>query len=167
MGKKYIRIVISILLSIFLSACGGGSGQTPKPTATRAPQTLGTITWTGSECTLDLNEIQLRSGNISIELVNTTDNNTVFNLVKIGEGHSFEELVEHINQERQLAEEGEPALGLPAYAEEVSDLLCLADVSITKVVTLNSGTYGFICSQDIENVGERPFSILGPIEVGE
>lgn len=167
MGKKKILIVISILLSIFLSACGGGGEQITEPTATRAPQTLGTITWTGSKCTLDLNETQLHSGNISLELVNTTDGNIVFHLVRIGEGHTFEELVEHINQERQLAEEGEAALGLPTYAEEVSELLCLADVSITRVVSINPGTYAFVCSKDFEDVGERPFSLLGPIEVGE
>ena len=168
--NTYLRwIAIGMMLGILVTACNvaGGGEPSPDTAPTRAPQRLGTITWTGSKCSLDRSGPALQSGNVSLELVNTTADNTVFALLKIGEGHTFDELDDHISQERQLAEEGESPLGLPEYAEEVSELLSLADVSITRIVTLDPGRYAIVCSRDYQRVGRRPFGLLGPIKVGE
>jgi len=168
MGRKPVWQSLSILLVLGFTACGTAAGEpSPQPTATEEPGVLGTITRTGSECNLDLAADPVRAGKVEITVVNDTDALTTVDMWRITEGHSFQEFAGHIAQERQLAENGELGQGAPAYVDDLQQFVILGGEADTRVKTLAPGTYGVVCYREFPEVGLRPYTLIGPIEVVE
>jgi hypothetical protein len=151
-------------------ACGGGASPAspPEEASPSAPTPVGTLTVTDSGCTIEGVDGPIAPGRITFLAANETDRAAAFNIAAIEEGHSFDELVSHIDQEIGLAEAGDPALGHPSFAVPLFDVLLDAGGSGTLSGTISDpGTYGLTCARVYDEAGElRPAGALGPVEVG-
>ncbi len=171
--QRYRPVVLAPVLAVVLiaNACGGGGARettTPTTEATQAPPTqVGTVSVSASECTLDLVDEPINPGLVAFTAVNQTDGRAMFDMWRITEGFTYEQLARHIDKERRLAEAGQPGLGHPSFVEDLS----LIRVGLgpgesgALVGTVFPGTWGVVCIRKFERAGIRPFALVGPVEV--
>lgn len=159
----------AVSVALLASACGGGgTGVTATPTAeaTQAPPTqIGTVRVSASECTLDLVDGPINPGLVTITAVNETDARAMFDMWRITEGSTYEQLARYIKKERRLAEAGDPGLGHPWFVADLIRVGLGPGESGALVGTVISGTWGIVCIRKFERSGIRPFALVGPVEV--
>jgi hypothetical protein len=82
---------------------------------------------------------------------------------RIAESNTYQDLVAHIDREKQLASEAKPGLGRPSY---ITDLItaqtALPNGSLDGEA--RSGTYAIVCIGPTPG-GPRPIGLVGPIQV--
>ena len=137
-----------------------------EPTATVGPTHIGTVTQSPSECTLDAVDGPISTGRVSFNAVNDTAVFAGFDMWRIAEGHSYEELAAAIQEARRNAEAGGAVISHPEYLSGLIQVQLQPGESKVMAGRVQPGTYAIVCIRMFEQVGEpRPFSILGPIEV--
>lgn len=163
-----------VLTVIWLaSACGGGGGERGERTAPRteeattAPTPLvGTITLTKPECTLEGVSGPISPGAGAFAVVNHTDGYADFEMGKIAEGHTYEELQKYVAKARKVAEAGGPVVHRPSYlGGGGSARLRAGESGILIATALVPGTYGVVCLRAFPKVGMRPSGLAGPVQV--
>ncbi len=157
---------VAIVALVLLAGCGG---DTPSVTTQASPRVVAVITQTQADCTLSAASDRIRSGLVAFTLVNDTGVAAAFDIWMIPEGHTYEEVVAHIQEERRLAESGRPGLGHPSFFAD-TDLAIHALIdqkkSTTASAVLKPGTYAVVCLRTFEQVGEiRPLAVVGPVVV--
>lgn len=167
-------VIIALVVWLLTVACSeGANSPQPSPTQTEpgepsasVSRPVGILNVTGSTCTIDGVDGPIAAGSVSFTAVNETDGLAAFNIAAIEEGHSFDELASHIEEEIELADAGEPGLGHPSFAVPMFEVLLEAGETGTMSGSLDQGTYGLTCARVNDAVGElRPAGALGPIEV--
>jgi hypothetical protein len=105
-------------------------------------------------------------GLVEFKAMNKTDALAAFNIARIEEGHTYEQLAAHIKKEIRLARAGKPGLGHPSFAVPLFEVLLQPGESGSMSGTVQPGTYGIACAGVYEQVGElRPTGAIGPLEV--
>jgi hypothetical protein len=141
-------------------------GHAPIPSA---PAEIGTISLTADSCTLDQESTAFAPGPVTLVAVNETVWPAAFDLWRIADGHTFEDLQAHIDAERERAEAGQSVLGHPGF---VGGLISSGPVPAGGEVVMRgsttAGTYGIVCLGHYDAVPDdpfRPFALIGPLLV--
>jgi N-acetylneuraminic acid mutarotase len=104
----------------------------------------------------------LRAGPMSIALASASDAIAYAALFSLA-ADDFAAFVEHVDAERERAEEGLPPLGPPDFATEADTLEVAAGERGTLSAELEPGTYGFVCAE-AGDAGPG-IDLFGPITV--
>jgi hypothetical protein len=174
---------LAFWVAAFLAACTASPASAPAatPPATAPPtapqsaanpssqEPMATITIGQDECELDPSLTETAAGAIQLRAVNETDALAAFDMWRIGESGSLDQLVAHIAEERRLAESGDPGLGHPSFASSLisSGILQAGESKLVSGVT-QPGTYGIVCLRHFVLVTDdpfRPFTVVGPITI--
>ena len=155
------------IASLASFGCGGGSGS-PTPSMSASPRIAGTVTQTGSDCTLSLSADKITAGVVAFTFLNTSGNKAGLDVWRMPQPTSISELVTAAKEDRRLAEAGQPpqadhsSLGsAPAIRAEWD-----AATSRTAAGRLEAGTYALVCIATYPKVSEpRLFAVLGPVQV--
>ena len=158
----------SMIVGLLLASCtGGGEPAARGAAATGAtvngpadakaeaeptePESAGTFGLSKASCsysgppTLEAGEVLLQLSSVG----GTAD----FDLWRLDEGHTYPELVSHIDEERRRSEAGEPPLGHPTFATLVAEASTDADGVGSLTTTLEDGVYGMACIRFDEETG--------------
>lgn len=135
--------LLGILGATVVAGCsqtstGTGPTATPRPSAVTpspTPLTIGAATLSQSECVFDFPS-RLPLGVVSITLVNKTEFTGRFILVRINDGHLYQEFADYIKA-------GTP--GRPPFITEYGFQDVQPSGSGAMVATIEQGTYGFHC----------------------
>lgn len=158
---------------VFVGACGGDGTDPTGAQAETAPIHLGTLTQSDSECVLEAVEGPIGAGPATIRIVNDTEEEAEFHLWRVSGGRTYEELEAHIEEERRVAEAGEPAIGAPSDIAGLVDRISVPVGESEQTVGLMAGTHGIVCFRqhealvEDEHGGWRPDALVGPLEVAE
>lgn len=164
------RLVVLLSLTVLASSCSGadspGNGAGDPSPGANGPQAVGRFVLSESGCRYEGPDT-VDAGEISLSIVSELDAAAWFDLWQLDEGHTYSELVAHIDEEQQRAEAGEPGLGHPPFATLVAE--GEADPRAEATITLEAaaGEYGMACI-GIDPDTETPSSIsaAGPFVAG-
>lgn len=166
------RFAMMLLLAVFAGSCsdadppGNGRGDPSAGGDGSTSQAVGRFVLSESGCRYEGPET-VDAGEISLSIASEMDAAAWFDLWQINEGHTYSELVAHIDEEQRRAEVGEPGLGHPTFATLVAE--GQADPSAEATITLEAaaGEYGMACI-GIDPDTETPSSIsaAGPFVAG-
>src|SRR5256886_6242862 len=138
-GRK--MVVLCLLLS---SACGGTVNATPASTG-KVPE-AGTCTLTDSGCQYDATA-RVASGSFSARAANNTADRAHFDLWKLNGGHSYAELLAHVNAEGRRLRSQQPQLGHPEFASLVRSVPVEAPASGVLPADAGAGIYDTQCTR--------------------
>lgn len=96
---------------------------------------------------------------------NATDGRFDLDLWRLQEGHRYEELVAHLDEEMRRIESGELPLGHPDFADLVAESTAAIGADGELRTDLLSGTYGFACIYFPSPDAPGAFRPAGPLEV--
>lgn len=177
---RRINLVLAVLMVVATGcASSASSAPTSEPVSAKTTEAataaasgqaevaveIGTVTLSDSDCTLDLAQDPVRAGQVELVVVNNTGATGAFDMGRIHDSSSYEELETVITAAIRAAEASEEMVPRPSFLG--SGLLSRAvqgGESQTLTGTLTAGTYGLVCLGTYE-VGVRPVAVLGPIEV--
>jgi hypothetical protein len=154
--------VVSFLLGILLILATGctaantnpttvGEGTTTQPTEVESDSTETTVAVArGEGASATLSEggcayegpARMTAGQLRVEMTNETSGQFDLDLWVLDEGHDYEELAAHIDDDRARNEAGEPSLVHPTFATLVAEASAEAGSSGTLTTDLAAGTYG-------------------------
>lgn len=162
----------SAILAVVLAACGTPGSSTTAPPSGSPPATASSsaaplqlsVTLDDTACALE-GDSELPAGPVAIHMDNATDGQFDLDLWRLQDGHSYDELVAHIDEEMRRITSGEPPLGHPDFADLVDESTAAAGMDGELRSDLLPGLYGFACIyfQSTDVLGAiRP---AGPLEV--
>lgn len=188
------RLVVSVLVVAMLTAACGSEQRattstapmtstaavvttTVPPATTGAPASsrpvdIGSVTITDSGCRLAIAE-ELAVGSLTITVRNETDAEAAAEVFMLKEGHLFDELVAHVEEEKRRADAGESFLGPPlasaTFASPGSGIVAGGENKSVEIDAGQDGIYVIYCFRHHENVAEpfRVFALLGPLRIGD
>ena len=164
------RLVLMLSLTVLAGSCGstdspGDGAGDPIPSA-NGTAAVGRFVLSESGCRYEGPDA-VDVGRVSLSIASELDTPAWFDLWQLDEGHTYSELVAHIDEEQRRAEVGEPGLGHPTFATLVAE--GEADPRAEATITLEaaSGEYGMACI-GIDPDSETPSSIsaAGPFVAG-
>jgi hypothetical protein len=161
------RSFFSAILGVLL-ACGSESSQ-PVPTASPSPaQVAGVVTLTSSDCTFAA-AAQVKAGVVAFTLINQSGTKAGVDIWLMPDDKAFERLTAQAEEDRRLAEAGQPSEGDHGWLGDTPQIRVPWDVSTSQTVSgrLNPGTYGVVCIKSFPKVSEpRLLKVVGPVVVG-
>lgn len=146
-ATRTLRSVV-VLLAFAATACGGG-GATPAGNAgddgTQPAEAspVGTFALARSGCSYD-GPAALAAGEATFTLA-SHGGSADFDLWLLADGHTYEELAAHIDEERRRSERGQPPLGHPTFATLVAEASTDPAGEDTLTTALQPGEYGAAC----------------------
>jgi hypothetical protein len=110
---------------------------------------------------------EVAAGPFELAMSSETSGRFDVDLWRLSDGHDYEELAEHIAEERRRSQSGEAPLGHPGFATLVAEASAEEDSSGELQAQLEPGTYGLACIHFPTD--DRPGALwaAGPIEVSE
>jgi hypothetical protein len=157
------RTTVAIVALALVSACTaatplGSSPTQPSPTQlaeTGPPQPVVlTATLNDEGCSVD-GVVAFDSGPVRIEVDNQdAKDRASFQLLRIGEGGTFEAFDAHVAEEQSRIDAGEDPIGAPAYATEVTGTLIDAGTQDQLEARLDEGNYVLVCADWADGGGE-------------
>ena len=153
------------------TSSGGDTGPTITEPSAVTPaeaeaEAVGTVTFDGSTCSMEITADRIEPGVVLFELVNATEKREMFDSYQLSEGFTFRAFEAAIERGRRQAEDGKPLSFFPGE-REVSYLgseVIPADSSGSVVSTMSPGRHAIVCMDP--NVREGlPFGIVGPIVI--
>jgi hypothetical protein len=148
----------------------GGQPVTPT-TAPQAAAPVGTVTFDGSTCSMQITADRIEPGAVLFEVVNATEQRAMFDSWQLLEGYTFRAFETTVERDHRRAEEGKPGHGFPGEGEVTylqSDVIP-ANTSGSIVTTMSPGRHAIVCLKLYEGEPQdsrfRPFGIVGPIVV--
>jgi hypothetical protein len=140
--------------------------QPAEPSPTTLPPHAATVTQLDSECTLDLASEPITEGRVEFTAINETDSVLAFDIWRIADGSTYEQLAAHIEKENGLAEASQEGLGPPSLVGNLVRIELGPHDSRSQAGKVISGSYAILCIRDFnDQAGKRPFSIVGPFQV--
>ena len=136
--------------------------STPAPTSTLV--TLGKITTSQSTCSVEAGA-PFAAGRVTFLARNPGNVLATFVIFKLLDGHTFADIRAFADEERRLADAGEPFLGPPPWAQSQGSYSVNPGETITPTLTLLPGTYAITCQAIHPRGGLRVVSAAGPFEV--
>jgi hypothetical protein len=157
-------VFASLLLSVACSTQNqAGASASPSPSPTLL--TLGKLTVSQDVCSLDA-VAPFASGGITFLAINKSNVSTFFHVFRLADGHTFSEVLAHVEEERRLADAGAPSLGPPGYLSWWANILLKPGETSTPEVIFARGTYVIVCTEGAPGVQElRVIGAAGPLVV--
>jgi hypothetical protein len=159
---------LPLLLAVLVlsSACSPQQGGAP---ATSAPSptlvTLGKLTLSATTCELEAGAA-FASGRVTFLATNRGSALATFVINRLLDGHTFAEARAHVENERRLADAGEPFVGPPAFFQSQGSFAVNPGETTTPTLTLLPGTYEITCLARHPRDGQlRVVAAAGPLEV--
>lgn len=156
----------ALVASVLLAGCGGSS---PTATTQASPRVIAEIRQTRDDCSLTPASGRITPGLVAISVLNDGGGEAGVDVWRIPEGHTYDEVVAHVREERRLAEAGQPGLGHPSFFMGSSpSIRAEPRTAHSRTVSgeLKAGTYAIICIRTFEQVGQfRPLAVVGPLVV--
>jgi hypothetical protein len=131
---------------------------------------IGTVTITEDECVAAL-DMELTTGQLMFTVSNETTDTAAAEVFRLRQGHGFEVMEAHVEEERELADAGEhfagPPLGQAAFASPGSGLMEASESRVVVIDGSEPGTYAIACFRHHPAVSDpvRLFAAIGPLEV--
>jgi hypothetical protein len=155
-------------------------GVEPPTVNPAAPETgtVGTVTFDGSTCSMEITVDRIEPGVVVFDVVNAADQRVMFDSWQILDGYTFRAFETAIERVRRLAEAGKPYPSqegpFPDQETEVRYLgseVIAANSSGIIVTTMSSGPHGIACLTRFEGAhrslrGFQTFGLAGSIVVG-
>lgn len=173
------EILMSIVAAVILVGCTDSgvsppNSPSPRPPAATALPTAppsptvsagGTLTVTAHfdemsarlrpVCSLAAEALE-RVDRVRLTLVNTTDNGSRVDMLRIPAGHTYGQLQKH------FAGEPEP----PIWAGEVISVTLGAGESAVTQWSVHAGTYAIVCTwDDVQSPAHTGIAMVGPVEI--
>lgn len=166
------RLVIMLGLTVLVGSCTNadspenGSDE-PRAGATGSePQAVGRFVLSGSGCRYEGPDT-VDVGRISLSIASEMDAPADFDLWQMDEGHTYSELVAHIDEEQRRFEAGEPGLGPPTFATLVAQGRADPSEEATITIEAAAGEYGMACIGIVPDQGTpASISAAGPFVAG-
>ncbi|HJQ72630.1 MAG TPA: hypothetical protein VJ887_04390 [Actinomycetota bacterium] len=99
-------------------------GTNPSPTAgAQAP--VGTVTFDGSTCSMEITADRIEPGFVSFRVVNASDQRVMFDSWQILEGYTFREFAVVFERQRRLLENGKPYPTPGFFPDQETEVLYL------------------------------------------
>jgi hypothetical protein len=106
------------------------------------------------------------AGRVSFFATNRGNALATFTIFRLLDGHTYAEARAHAEEERRLADAGEPFVGPPKYFQSQGMYSVNPGESATPTLTLLPGTFAIICLAVHPRDGQlRVVSAAGPVEV--
>jgi hypothetical protein len=140
-------------------------------------ETVGTVTFDGSTCSLEITADRIEPGFVSFRVVNASDQRVMFDSWRLLDGYTFRAFETAVERTGRLAEAGKPYPTpgpFPDQETEVSYLgsdIIPANSSETIVPQMHTpGPHAIACLRRFEGAhrslrGFQPFGLAGPIVV--
>lgn len=182
-------IPVLLVMSILGAGCAAGATapsaidqRTPAPASSPTPSQhpspspsasavlspsaslAGKATLSADRCAYTSAIAALPEGLVSFEVVNETAEFSGFDLLRVSDGSTFEDVIAHIAVENDRADSGLAPAGFPSSAEHLGQQGLDPGMAGSISVVARQGTYGIVC---IVRAGEDPlrFYLVGPLEV--
>jgi hypothetical protein len=156
---------MAALCLLLCSACGGDGNATPQ-TSGKVAQ-AGTFTLTESDCQFVATG-PVAPGSLSARVTNNTADRAHFDFWKLNAGHTYAELLAHINEEGRRLRSQLPPLGQPEFASLVRSVPVEKQASAVLTANAAAGTYGMACIRwKLAEEGPLDMYPAGPLMVGE
>ena len=153
-----------------LFACGSESSQ-PVATASPSPaHVVAVVTLTSSDCTLAPSAAPLKAGVVAFTLINQSGTKAGIDVWLMPDDKAFERLSTQAQEDRRLAEAGQPSQGDHAWLGVAPQLRIPWDPSTSQTVAgrLDPGTYAVVCITSFPRVAEpRLLKVVGPVVLRE
>jgi hypothetical protein len=179
-GKKVGAFAVAA--AIGLAACSGPGDAAPVDNATtpadEAPTVnpaeaeagaVGTVTFDGSTCSLEITADRIEPGFVPFEVVNATEKPVMFDSYELQEGYTLRAFEAVVGKIRRANENGKLGHGWPGESEVryLSSDTIPANSSGSIVESVLPGRHAIVCMRPIQVRGEDfgPFGIVGPIVV--
>ena len=179
--RKIGAFAVVLVIALVGAACdsgtssGGDVGPTDsEPSAVNpatAPGTtepVGSVTFDGSTCSMEITADRIESGAVLFDVVNATEKRVMIDSYQLLEGYAVRSFAAIIERDRRPPP---PTVGLfPDQETEVrylgSDVIP-ANSSEIIVTTMSPGKHAIVCMQPYEGevMDFRPFGVAGPIPV--
>ncbi len=133
------------------------------PTAPGA-EPIGTVTFDGSTCSMEITADRIEPGVVLIDVVNATEERVMFDTYQLLDGYTIRSFAAIIERDRRRPE---PWI-FPDQETEVrylrSDVIP-ANSSEIIVTTMSPGSHAIVCMEPYEGevMDFRPFGVVGPI----
>jgi hypothetical protein len=132
---------------------------------------VGTVTFDGSTCSVQLTADPIESGVVVLDIVNATSERVMFDMWRILDVYSFEEFetaIDRLRRRQEAGKEGSFPEGESGPGQQVvylsSDIM-RANGSGRIVSSMSEGPHAIVCLKQYEGLGLRPAGIAGPIGV--
>jgi hypothetical protein len=158
---RFVLCCATSALLLALPACDGGESEAE--TETTGPTTgVVTITMTDGACDYD-GPTSVRDGRLTVELVKETDTDGSFELLRIADGTTFDELEARIEDDSERIEQGRQPVGYRSLAtlEASAELIGSDDQQLLNPQRqdLEPGPHAFLCIQSSR------LDVAGPLEL--
>jgi hypothetical protein len=143
-------------------------GQPPRsPTAPGDAAPVGTVTFDGSTCSMEITADRIELGFVLFEVVNASEQAAMFDSWRLLEGYTVRAFEATIERDRRLAEKPGDQGAFPSEREVSylgSEIIPANSSDIIVPQMSTPGTHAIVCLQPFEG-DFRPFGIAGPIVV--
>jgi hypothetical protein len=140
---------------------GQPSSSTPVP----GTEPIGTVTFDGSTCSIEITADRIETGLVILEVDNATGRPVMFDLYQLSEGYAVRAFAATIERDRRRAE---PSF-FPSETEVryLSSDIIPANSSGHVIQHMLPGKHAIVCMEPYEGevMDFRPFAIVGPIVV--
>ncbi len=157
----------------------GTPGTRPSTVTPVVPgaQVVGTVTFDGSTCSVEITADRIEPGFVVLDVVNASDQRVMFDSWHILEGYTFRAFDTAVERVRRLAEAGKPYPSKGPFPDQETEVRYLgsdvipANSSEIIVTRMSSpGTHAIVCMRRFEGAhrslrGFQPSGIAGPIVV--
>jgi hypothetical protein len=163
--REGIETVLTAAVLLLSSACASNGDQAQEPEGTGARSSRATVTFSRTGCAY-AGPADIPAGEVTIRAVNGTPVQFDIDLWLLDEGHTYQELATHM--EEQVSFEGEePGLGHPTFATLVAHTTAFPKGSDQLTIPLlRAGTYGFACIR-IESGMPADIMATGPFMISD
>jgi hypothetical protein len=176
-GSTLEAFAVGAAIGLMAVACspGTGDGQGATTPAGEAPtvnpaeaeaEAVGTVTFDGSTCSMEITADRIEPGIVVFEVVNATDQRAMFDSWRLLDGYTVRAFEATIERDRRIFEAGKPGGVFPDQEKEVSYLgseVIPANGSGSIVSTMSPGRHAIVCLQPIGR--PAPFGVVGPIVI--
>ena len=180
-GPRTIRIgvygllaALVVVIAVLAVRAGGNPAErvpigqpSSSPTAPGAAAPVGTVTFDGSTCSMEITADRIEPGFVLFEVVNAFEQRAMFDSWRLLEGYTVRAFEATIERDRWLAEEPGNRGAFPSEREISylgSDVIPANSSDIIVPQMYTPGTHAIVCLRPFEG-DFRPFGIAGPIVV--
>jgi hypothetical protein len=178
-GAFAVAAAIGATAVVLILANGAGqNGTTTAPagepsspiTAPEAAAPVGTVTFDGSTCSMEITADRIEPGVVIFDAVNASDERVMFDSWQLLEGYTVRAFTAKIERDQRLAQRPGNKGAFPSETEVRylgSDVIP-ANGSGSIVATMSPGPHAITCLYRYEGAGafSRPVGVVGPITIG-
>ncbi len=141
MVTRACRIALTCLVVLaLLTSCGGGEDGRETGGGSQSP----VLTLTDTACTF-AGPREMRPGELSIDVQNDSSLAGGFELLRLAENASADELAAHVEEQQERIAEGLAPVVTPSIATRLDRVPVVARWGSTLAADVTAGTYGLVC----------------------